>query len=140
MQEGLGEAGDFRRHGRREEQRLPREGHQFADALDVGNEAHVEHAVGLVDDEDLDAREQQLAAVEEVEQPARRRDQHVRAAHDLGFLIAERDAADQQRHVELVVCAIFGEALLDLRRQLAGRLENQGARHARPGAALFEAA
>ena len=48
--EGLGKAGDFRRHGGREKQRLPREGHKLADALDVRDKAHVEHAVGFVDD------------------------------------------------------------------------------------------
>ena len=68
---GLGQAGDFRRHRRREEQGLPRERHQLADALDVGNEAHVEHAVGFVDDEDLDAGQQQAAALGEIEQAAR---------------------------------------------------------------------
>ena len=40
-----------------------------------GNEAHVEHAVGFVDDENFNAGEQQLAAFGEIEQPARRRDQ-----------------------------------------------------------------
>ena len=140
MQKGFGEPRDLGRHGRGEEQRLPRERHQLADALDVGNEAHVEHTVGLVDDENFDAGEQQLAAIEEVEQAARRRDQHVGAAHDLGFLIAEGDAADQQRDVELVIRAIFGEAFLDLRGEFARRLENERARHARPGAALFETA
>ena len=55
-------------------------GHQLADALDVGDEAHVEHAVGLVDDQDLDAGQQQLAALEMVEQAAGRGDQHVDAA------------------------------------------------------------
>jgi hypothetical protein len=59
---------DLGRHGGREEQRLPRERQQLADALDVGDEAHVEHAVGLVDDEDLDAGQQDLAALELVEQ------------------------------------------------------------------------
>ena len=96
LQERLREARDLGRHGRGEEQRLAREGHQLADALDVRDEAHVEHAVGLVDDEDLDAVQQQLAALEEVEQAARRRDQHIGAARDLGLLIAEGDAADQQ--------------------------------------------
>ena len=56
MQKGLGEAGDFRRHGGGEEQRLPGEGHQLADALDVRDEAHVEHAVGFVDHQNLDRR------------------------------------------------------------------------------------
>ena len=140
MQELLGQPGDFRRHGRREEQGLPGEGHQLADLLDVGNEAHVEHAVGLVDDEDLDAAEHQLAAFEEVEQAAGRGDQHVGAAHDLGFLVGEGDAADQQRHVQLVLGAVFDKAFLDLGGEFARRLEDQRARHSGAGAALFEPA
>ena len=56
VQEGVGDALDFRRHGGGEEQRLPRERHQLADALDVGDETHVEHAVGFVDDQQLTAR------------------------------------------------------------------------------------
>ena len=82
------------RHGRREEQGLPRKGHELADALDIGNEAHVEHAVGFVDHEEFDAGEQQLAALEMVEQAARRCDEHVDAAGDLGVLFAEGNAAD----------------------------------------------
>ena len=96
MQEGVDEPGDFRRHRRGEEQGLAGEGHQLADALDVGNEAHVEHAVGFVDHQDLDAGQQDLAALGEIEQAAGRRDQHVGAAGDLGFLVGEGDAADQQ--------------------------------------------
>ena len=138
MQERLRQALDFRRHGRREEQGLAREGHQPADALDVGDEAHVEHAVGLVDDEDLDAGQQQLAALEMVEQAAGSGDQHVDAARDLGVLVAEGHAADEERHAETLLHAVFVEALLDLRGEFARRLQDQGARHARAGAALLE--
>ena len=80
VQEGVGEALDLRRHGRREEQRLAGERNKLHDPLDVGDEAHVEHAVGLVDDQDLDAGQQQLAALEMVEQAAGGGDQHVDAA------------------------------------------------------------
>ena len=138
MQERLGEAGDFRRHGRREEQRLAGERHQLADALDVGNEAHVEHPVGFVDDQDLDRVQEQAAALGEIEQASGRRDDDVGAARDLGLLIAERDAADQQREVELVVDAVFAERLLDLGGELARRLQDEGARHAGAGAAVLE--
>jgi hypothetical protein len=51
---------DRRRHGRREEQGLPRLGQLRADFLDVGDEAHVEHPVGFVDDQQLAAGEQIL--------------------------------------------------------------------------------
>ncbi len=116
---------DLRRHGGREEQRLPARREQLADALDVGNEAHVEHAVGFVDHQDLDAGEQDLAATEVVEQAARRGDQHVGAAVELLELVVERDAADQQRHGEPVVDAVFLEALRHLGRELAGGRQYQ---------------
>ncbi len=121
------------------EQRLPGERHQLADALDVGNEAHVEHAVGFVDDQKLDAGEQKPAALVMVEQPAGRRDQHVDAAGELGILIVEGNAADDQRDVELVIDAVSDEAFFHLRRELAGRFEDERARHAGTGAAAFPA-
>ena len=138
MQELLGDALDFRRHGRREEQGLAGERNELADALDVGDEAHVEHAVGFVDDQKLDAGEQQPPALEMIEQPAGRRDQHVDAARELRVLIVERHAADDQRDVELLLGAVLDEAFLDLRGEFARRLEDERARHARAGAAGFQ--
>ena len=138
MQEGLGDAADFRRHRRGEEQGLPREGNQFADAFDVGNEAHVEHAVGFVDDKEFNAGEQQSAAFGMIEQPAGGRDQNVDAARQLGVLVAERDAADQERDIKFLSGAVFVELFLDLGCELAGRLHDEGAGHPRPGAALFQ--
>ncbi len=138
MQEGFGDAADFGRHRRGEEQRLPRERHQLANPFDVGNEAHVQHAVGFVDDQQFNAGEQQSAALGMVEQPAGGCDQDVDAAGLFGVLIAERNAADQQRDVELLADAVFVEILFDLSRQFAGRLQDQGAGHPCPGAALFQ--
>jgi hypothetical protein len=68
--------------------------------------------------------------------PARGGDQHVDALVDQLVLILEADAADQQRHGELVVLAVGLEVLGDLRGELAGGAEHQAARHARAGAAL----
>ncbi len=79
------------RHGGREEQRLAGEGQHLADALDVGDEAHVEHAVGLVDDEDFHRVQKELAAFAVVPSAAGRRDQHVGAALELAFLLVEGD-------------------------------------------------
>ena len=110
VQELLGDAPDFRRHGGGEEQRLAGERHELADALDVGNEAHVEHAVGFVDHQQFDAGEQQPSALEMIEQAARRRDQHVDAARELGVLVVERHAADDQRDVELLLGAVFARS------------------------------
>ncbi len=135
VQELAGDALDLRRHGGGEEQGLARERDQLADALDVGDEAHVEHAVGFVDDQELDAGEQQPSALEVIEQATRRRDQHVDAAHELHVLIVERDAADDQRDVELLLGAVFDEAFFDLRCEFARRFEDERARHPRPRAA-----
>ena len=138
LQEAVGELLDFRRHGCREEQRLAGERDQLGDALDIGNETHVEHAVGFVDDEDFDAGHQKLAALAMVEQAAGRADQHIGAALELAVLFVEGDAADQKGDVELVVLAVFFEVLGDLGCEFARRLKDQRARHARPGAALFQ--
>ena len=138
VQELLGDAPDFRRHGGGEEQGLARERHQLADALDVGNEAHVEHAVGLVDHQQLDAGEQQPSALEMVEQPTGRRDEDVDAAGELGILVVERHPADHQRDVELLPGAVLFEAFLHLGGEFARRLEDERARHSGAGAAVLE--
>ena len=51
-----GQVDDDARHGGREQHRLPVVGRHREDALDVGQEAQVEHLVGLVEDEHLDVR------------------------------------------------------------------------------------
>ena len=109
-----------------------------ADFLDVGDEAHVEHPVGFVDDQQVAVVEHDLAAAEQVHQPAGRRDQHVDALFQRLDLVAHLHAADQQRHRELVIFAVFLEILGDLRGKLARRLEDQRARHPRPAAAFGE--
>ena len=63
---------------------------------------------------------------------------HVGAAGDDLVLLVEGHAADQKREVQLMIGAVAGEAVLHLRSELARRLEDQRARHARAGAAVFE--
>ena len=139
FQELINQTGDFRRHGRREEQRLTPRRQQFADLFDIRDKAHVEHAVGFVDHQDLDAHQHDAATAEMIQQPTGGGDQHIDAAIKFSHLIIHRDAADQQRHVELVIDAVFLEALCDLCRQFTCRREDQRARHASTGAATFEA-
>jgi len=133
VQEGIRQPLNFGRHGGGEKQRLPREGKLLADFLDVGNEAHIEHAVGFVDHENLHAGQEHLAASAMIEQPAWRCDQNVDAAVELLFLVAERNTADQKRHRELVVLAIGLEILGNLCGEFACRFENERARHPRLG-------
>ena len=100
-----------------------------------GNEAHVQHAVGFVDHQDIDLGQHQPAALEMIEQPAGRGDQHIDAAIQLLGLVVHRDAADQKRMGELGIFAVAVEAFRHLVGQFAGGLQHQGARHARLGAA-----
>ena len=94
----VGEIGDLLRHGRREEQRLALARQLGHDPADVVDEAHVEHAVGFVEHEDLDAIEADGAALHEVEQASGRRHQDVDAAGERADLAVDRDAADGERH------------------------------------------
>ena len=63
------------------------------DRLDVDDESHVEHPIGLVEDDGVDAVEPQLAAPDEVEHPTRRADHDLRAALEALDLLVHRRAA-----------------------------------------------
>ena len=79
-----------------------------------GNEAHVQHAVGFVDHQDIDLGQHQPSALEMVEQAAGGGDQDVDAAIQLLGLLVHRDAADQERMAELGIFAVSVEAFRHL--------------------------
>jgi hypothetical protein len=127
FQELLGKFRDGRRHGGREQQRLSR-GRQFGDdPADIGEKAHVEHAVGFVEHKDLDAIKPHRAGSHEVDETARRCDQNVDPSGETADLAADRDAADGKRRVYPQVAPIGAEAFQNLPRKLAGRAEYQHA-------------
>ena len=121
----VGKLLDRPRHGGREEQGLPLGRDQRDDPLQRMDEAEVEHLVGLVEDEDLELAQGQGALVDQVEQPARRGDEHVEAARDGAHALAVGNAAEDDSDRQPHEAAIgFGHPG-DLRRQLAGRREDQ---------------
>ena len=67
------------------------------DATDVGQEAHVEHPVGLVEDQHLEAGEARVGLPEVIQQAARRRHQDVGPAAERLLLRAIADAAEDCR-------------------------------------------
>ena len=95
------------------------------DPVDDRLEAHVEHPVGLVEDEELDLVECDGAALDQVEQPAGRRDEHVRAARLLG-LVVDPDAAVDGGDLEPAGVHDAGQLVDDLRGELTRRGEHQG--------------
>ena len=137
-QETIGQLLDRRGHRRREQQRLALRGQLGADRLDIGNEPHVEHPVGLVDHQHVATAEHDLATLEQIHQATRRGDQHIDAILQRLDLIAHLHAADQQRHLEIVVGPVLDEFLRDLRGKFARRFQDQAARHQRAAAAMAE--
>ena len=105
--------------GGREQQRLARLRRGGDDLLHGRQKAHVEHAVGLVEDEHLHVAEVDGLALHEVNQAAGRGDEHVDAGFDLLDLRVVGDAAHDGHDAVVRLLrddlAHFG----DLRRQLA---------------------
>ena len=98
--------------------------------LDVRQEAHVEHPVGFVEHEVLEAGQLRVRLAEVIEQPARRRDDHVDAAPERMLLRTHADAAEDRRAGDRRVHGEVLQVLVDLRRQLARRREHERARDA----------
>ena len=121
---------DRGRHRRREEERLALDGQVLQDLADVRQEAHVEHAVRFVQDEDLEVVELRVREAEVVEQAARRRDQDVGARAEGVLLRPHGDAAEDGGRGHRRVDGQLPRVLLDLRGQLAGRGQDQRARRA----------
>ena len=76
-----------------EEHALPGLSGPIHDALDGGQEAHVGHVIGLVDDGDVDAIESAVALLHQVFQAPGAGDDNVDAVTQRGCLVAEADAA-----------------------------------------------
>ena len=78
---------------RREEQGLVADLDVAQDPLDLGQEPHVGHAVGLVDDDVLDVEHRQVATFDQVDRPTRRADRQVHAALQCLDLLVDGVAA-----------------------------------------------
>ena len=101
---------------------------QAADDLPyVVNKAHVEHPVGLVQDEDLDPIQTHEALAYQVQQAARAGDNNVRAAVKGFHLAALADAAEDDGGFEPETFAVELKILIGLERQFPGRGKDQGA-------------
>ena len=126
----LDQAVDHAVEGGREQQGLVVAVDVAEQPLDLRQEAHVGHAVGLVDHHDLEAAELDLLAVDQVDQPAGRGDDRLDPVGDgLDLLVHVRSAVDGDDP------AADGlgercEHVVDLERQLAGRDQHQAARAA----------
>ncbi len=103
----------------------------------VLDEAHVEHAVGFVDDQEVRAVETNVMLLDEIEQAAGGGHENIHAllhGVDLRILV---DAAQDDGVAEVQMPAIGLQAGIDLHGQLAGRRQDERAGAARSGRTRF---
>ncbi len=117
----------------REEERLAIGRREVEQGAHLGQEAHVGHAVGLVDHDELHRVELELLALEQVLQPTGAGDEHVDALPERRQLLAEAGTAVDRSDAQLARATEPLELTAHLRGQLAGGHEDQTARLARLG-------
>jgi hypothetical protein len=119
---------DFGGHRGAEQQRLTVLRQLAHDAVDLRREAHVEHAVRLVQHEHLEVVEHHVLPLEVVDQAARRCDDDVHAAAQLLLLRVERHPAEHRRDGDRRMSGVFAKALVHLHAQLARRRQDERSR------------
>ncbi|GLQ55694.1 hypothetical protein GCM10010862_29530 [Devosia nitrariae] len=94
VEEILGEVGRYWGHGGREQHGLAPGTDALGDGLDRSDEAHVEHAVGLVEDQEAGFVEPHLAVIDKILEPSGSGHHHVDALGDLLDLRMAGNAAE----------------------------------------------
>jgi len=117
---------DGRRHGGGEQQRLARGRKRGQDALDVGQETHVEHPIGLVEHEHLDTAQVDVLESHVVEQAAGGGDHHHAPVAQRALLRTHLHAADDGGCTQPEMVPERERLLVDLKRQFPGGREDQG--------------
>ena len=113
-------------HRGREEQHAPLAGRVAHDLLDVLDETHVEHLVGLVQYEVAHPIQSERTAPDVVEHTARGADDDVRAARQAAELLAHGGPAVDGRDRETAFAVVGEELLGRLQGQFARRHEDDG--------------
>jgi hypothetical protein len=97
-------------------------------ARQLGLEAHVEHPVGLVEDEHLDVPELRRALLQVIDEAPRRGDDHLAPLLEGPDLLPHADAADDRGAAHVTPPAEPLQLLGDLQGELARRREDERAR------------
>ena len=126
-EEALDEDVDRTVERRREEQALALRRRLLHDPANAGQEAEVGHVVGLVEDRDLDAVEEDVALLHEVLEAAGAGDDDVDAVPEPLDLRVLADAAEDRLRGEAERLGEGRHGRVDLGDELAGRREDQGA-------------
>ena len=127
MQSRSGERLDGRRQCCREKQRLPVGGQFRQNAPDVRQEAHIEHPIGLVENEHFNTRQIDRISIEMVDQPARRRNDDGHAAAQLPDLPIDILAADEGGGANTALRIETAQVRRNLSGELSRRCDDQRA-------------
>ena len=100
---------------------------------DVLDEAEIEHAIGFVEDEHLNAAQAEHALLVEIDEASRRADQDVDACGEHVALFVVICAAEREAQLERQVLAERRRVGVHLHRELARRRHDQCARRRRAG-------
>ena len=127
-QQPVGQVPDLVTEGGREQQTLLLAGDPGQNFFHVMDEAHVQHAVGLVQHQHLHLRQVQKALLCQVQQATRGGNQHVHTFFQLRDLGVHAHATKHHTRIDGgQVFAIGAHRFFDLRGQLAGRCQHQRA-------------
>ncbi len=110
----LSQGSDGLGHGRGEQEGLPLTRQQLHNALQRVDETEVEHAVGLVENQNLNVRQGEPPVVDQIEQASRGGDKDIDAAGQLLALTPDGDASEHYRCRERHCCAVRPEAVGNL--------------------------
>ena len=125
MQQLLRQPPDARVERGAEEQALALRGQPFEDPLDVVDEAHVQHAIGLVQDQDLDAAEVERALPDMIEKATRRGHDDLDTGTHGPYLAIHGHAAEDRRGADGSVRTVRTDGLLHLEGELSGRHDDE---------------
>ena len=128
MLELVGQLLDFTRERRGEHQRLAFLRQRFHDPANRRKKTHVEHSIGLVEHEKLDARKVGYSLIHQIDQPPRRGHDQIDTGTQRLDLRTFAHAAENRGHAQRNVFRVSAHVLLDLHHQLASRRDHQRAR------------
>ena len=119
-------SGDLRRHGGGEKQRLLPFGQPAQDLADIVDEAHVQHPVRLIQDQDLQMRELHKLLLIQIHQPPGRGHQNVGPPFQGCRLGGLAHAAEDHGAAQGQMAGVALDVLLNLESQLAGWGQESG--------------
>ena len=125
MQQARGQFADFRRKSGGKKQILTVFRQQGDDLADIADEAHVEHAVGLIQHENFNGREIHRLLLHVVKQTPGCRHQNVYPAPQVGNLRIDAHPTEYSQRIDGQIFAVSPHAFLDLNGQFACRRQHQ---------------